>query len=207
MTIGQVPVQVMCNVVDGFRLHVEDVDGVGVPKMSMAISVKLGFPIHDLLKMLALWQERAVDEEGHTRRAKEAARKAGEVAAPLRNSPFYAKYKTGNSWEPISSPKVLLLDEVKLRAKTFAALPLPEHGRVTYAQFVAGRAHAADAAGTANAATSPAANPGSEATADSGQRPEGPPTPKAPPQGWTSPSWFAVVQQKASSAWESFSQP
>ncbi|CAE7033210.1 unnamed protein product [Symbiodinium natans] len=198
MTLGQVPVKVMCNVMDGFSLHMEDVDGVGVPKISMAISVKMSFPINDLLKMLALWQEREVDEEGRTRRAQEAC-KAAEVPGPLRNSPNYANYKAENSWEQISSspfPKVVLRDEIKLRAKNFAALPVPEQGHMSYAQFRARRSQA----GTAGTATS-SLNTASEAP-DSGQRPEVP-NPKAP-QGWTSPSWLAAVQHKASSAWESF---
>ena len=149
MAIGHVPVQVMCDVMDGFKLHVEDVDGVGVPKMSMAFSMKMSFPVHDLLKTLVSWQEheaghiqeepspqRAVVDEENRRRAKETCKAAENPSPPLLNAPSYPEYKAQNSWEQLSCPNVVLLsDELGYREATFAALRLNDRVPMTYAKF------------------------------------------------------------------------
>ncbi|CAE7460514.1 unnamed protein product [Symbiodinium sp. CCMP2456] len=146
MAIRQVPVHVACDVPDGIALHMEDVDGIGVPSMSMAVSMKLSLPIHDLLKMLVSWQEheaRSIQHVPSPQAAEESHREATELCesanfgpVPLRNSPAYVAYKAQNGWERISAPRVVVLeDEMKLRAAAFQALPLPEHRARSYADF------------------------------------------------------------------------
>ncbi|CAE7329884.1 unnamed protein product [Symbiodinium pilosum] len=194
MAIGQVPVQVMCDVMDGFKLHVEDVDGVGVPKMSMAFSMKMSFPIHDLLKTLVSWQEhetgyvqeepaaqRAVVDEESRRRAQEACKAAENPSTPLVNAPSYAEYKTQNNWEQISCPNVVVLnDEQRLREATFTTLPLPERVEMTYAKFREDRSKSgADLASGASLGKWPQMKAPPPQAA---QAPE-----KAPPLGWRTP--------------------
>ena len=192
MTIGQLPVQVMCDVMDGFKLHVEDVDGVDVPKMSMAFSMKMSFPIHDLLKTLVSWQEHEtsyvqeepprqpkaeVDEENR-RRAQEACKAAENPAPPLLNAPSYADYKAQNNWEQISCPNVVLLsNELGLREhSTFSPLPLPDRVHMTYAKFKEARSKPGADLAPAGLGKWP------QTKAPPPQAPE-----KAPPLGWRTP--------------------
>ncbi|CAE7864782.1 unnamed protein product [Symbiodinium microadriaticum] len=185
MAIGQLPVHVACDVPDGIALRMEDVDGIGVPSMSMAVSMKLSFPIHDLLKMLVSWREHEARSSQHVppaQAAEESPREATELCesakfgpVPLRNSPAYVSYKAQNGWERISAPKgALLEDERKLRAVAFQALPRPEHRARSYADFKEDPSSVASvAAATADAAT---CSPGPLLY------------PKAPPPAWESPA-------------------
>ena len=185
MAIGQLPVHVACDVPDGIAIRMENVDGIGVLSMSMAVSMKLSFPIHDLLKMLVSWREHEARSSQHVpsaQAAEESPREATELCdsanfgpVPLRNSPAYVSYKAQNGWERISAPKgVLLEDEMKLSAVAFQALPRPEHRARSYADFKE------DPTSVASVAA---------ATADSATCSPGPLLyPKAPPPGWESPA-------------------
>ncbi|CAE7349180.1 unnamed protein product [Symbiodinium natans] len=189
MAIGEVPVRVMCESLEGFKLHVEDVDGVTVPKMSLSFSMKMSFPIHDLLKTLVSWQEhetgfaqepsqqpqQAVAAPESRRRAQEACEAVENPASPLLNAPLYADYKSQNNWERISCPHVVLLDdEIALRQATFAPLQAPDRVPMTYAKFKEARS-----------------KPGADSAPAPGKGPQMkvPPTnvEKAPPAGWRTP--------------------
>ena len=210
MSIGQVPVQLMCAVTDGFKLHVEDVDGVDVPKMSMSFSVKMSFPIHELLKTLASWQAHHMEsfrkddgessgskqEACKTRKVdgessgKQEAFKAAPTPAPLRNSPSYPPYEAQNRWERVDCPKVVLLaNETKLQEATFSPLRFAKPSPMSYAEF--------------------RGQMGSEPTVAGlglGQSPKAPPETKAPPPGWRTPPAPAkpvsAVQHKVPPAWQ-----
>ena len=196
MAIGQVPVQVACTVPDGIALHMEDVDGIGVPSMSMTFSMKVSLPIHDLLKMLISVQEHEARSSKHvpspqaveeTRKEAKEACEAAKGPVALRHSRAFVAYKAQNGWERISAPKAVLLeDEMKLRGATFQALPLPEHRAKTYADFKDVTTSLAVTAATVDAETSKSSpRPFS---------PKAPPVPQAPPRRRSAPVLLAVPE-------------
>ena len=213
MAIGQVPVQMMCSVADGFKLHIEDVAGLGIPMMSMGFSMKMSFPVHELLNTLVSWQEQKTEpapKKPSQKTSKEAGSSMPETfkaevveASALRSSPAYADYKAQNGWERISCPNVVVLSDVmRLREVPFAPLQVPERESMTYAKMK----------GLQQSESNKASNPSDPcnlADSDLGRPKASPPSEKkAPPFGW--PVVKAVptelpappaVQHKAAPAW------
>mmetsp|Transcript_34061 Transcript_34061/g.63575 ORF Transcript_34061/g.63575 Transcript_34061/m.63575 type:complete len:216 (-) Transcript_34061:40-687(-) len=149
--LGEVPIRVMCDAGDGFKLQLEEVEGEKIPKLSMAFTMKLNIDLHELLKTLVEVQEHEtgpsaapIEEpvqpvDGESRqRAEEACKAAEKPSQALLNAPAYADYKAQNSWEQISCPNAVVLgDEIGLREATFTPLPRPQRLPMTYAKFKA----------------------------------------------------------------------